>query len=118
AKFVPPRTRSRVLFGSRLLILPDRRSFPTRRSSDLTLGRTTGGVALHDEKLAFLGVGRLTVSQLAGQTTTAEQSFAAAREITRLDRKSTRLNSSHVKISYAVFCLKKKKSGMDFATKA
>src|SRR5690606_40601560 len=28
---------------------------------------------------------------------------------TSLDRKSTRLNSSHVKISYAVFCLKKKK---------
>src|SRR5436309_8576624 len=27
-----------------------------------------------------------------------------------LDRKSTRLNSSHVKISYAVFCLKKKKN--------
>src|SRR5690606_42148773 len=27
-----------------------------------------------------------------------------------LDRKSTRLNSSHVKISYAVFCLKKKKT--------
>src|SRR5438067_6220546 len=27
----------------------------------------------------------------------------------RLDRKSTRLNSSHVSISYAVFCLKKKK---------
>src|SRR6266403_3552361 len=26
------------------------------------------------------------------------------------DRKSTRLNSSHVEISYAVFCLKKKKS--------
>src|SRR5690606_40284352 len=26
------------------------------------------------------------------------------------DRKSTRLNSSHVKISYAVFCLKKKRS--------
>src|SRR5690554_6953373 len=27
-----------------------------------------------------------------------------------LDRKSTRLNSSHVRISYAVFCLKKKKA--------
>src|SRR3989442_8352975 len=27
----------------------------------------------------------------------------------RRDRKSTRLNSSHVRISYAVFCLKKKK---------
>src|SRR5690606_22583551 len=31
-----------------------------------------------------------------------------ALELTPLDRKSTRLNSSHVKISYAVFCLKKK----------
>src|SRR5436309_9659896 len=30
-------------------------------------------------------------------------------EHAELDRKSTRLNSSHVKISYAVFCLKKKK---------
>src|SRR5690606_41654166 len=30
-------------------------------------------------------------------------------ELDGLDRKSTRLNSSHVKISYAVFCLKKKK---------
>src|SRR5437588_3972464 len=30
--------------------------------------------------------------------------------IRRLDRKSTRLNSSHTVISYAVFCLKKKKS--------
>src|SRR5436309_3888898 len=29
------------------------------------------------------------------------------------DRKSTRLNSSHVKISYAVFCLKKKKKFQD-----
>src|SRR5690606_42098591 len=29
------------------------------------------------------------------------------------DRKSTRLNSSHVKISYAVFCLKKKKEKQD-----
>src|SRR5207302_10652181 len=29
------------------------------------------------------------------------------------DRKSTRLNSSHVKISYAVFCLKKKKNRND-----
>src|SRR3712207_7574130 len=29
------------------------------------------------------------------------------------DRKSTRLNSSHANISYAVFCLKKKKNGGD-----
>src|SRR5690625_5993739 len=32
-----------------------------------------------------------------------------AKQIGVLDRKSTRLNSSHVAISYAVFCLKKKK---------
>src|SRR2546430_11557609 len=32
-----------------------------------------------------------------------------AARIRRLDRKSTRLNSSHSQISYAVFCLKKKK---------
>src|SRR3989442_8927199 len=31
---------------------------------------------------------------------------------TRSDRKSTRLNSSHVRISYAVFCLKKKKNSI------
>src|SRR2546426_9845242 len=31
----------------------------------------------------------------------------------RLDRKSTRLNSSHLVISYAVFCLKKKKNKID-----
>src|SRR6266481_8026795 len=36
--------------------------------------------------------------------------FAAAAEaMRRIDRKSTRLNSSHSSISYAVFCLKKKK---------
>src|SRR5262245_64347455 len=33
----------------------------------------------------------------------------AARDEPRRDRKSTRLNSSHLGISYAVFCLKKKK---------
>src|SRR5690606_40433214 len=37
----------------------------------------------------------------------AERIIETARE--HKDRKSTRLNSSHVKISYAVFCLKKKK---------
>src|SRR5690349_24929444 len=36
-------------------------------------------------------------------------SFGALLGMLFLDRKSTRLNSSHVEISYAVFCLKKKK---------
>src|SRR5438876_6790157 len=34
--------------------------------------------------------------------------------ISDLDRKSTRLNSSHPSISYAVFCLKKKKNALRF----
>src|SRR5256885_12654445 len=34
----------------------------------------------------------------------------AGEELLDLDRKSTRLNSSHLVISYAVFCLKKKKT--------
>src|SRR5690625_6102458 len=40
-------------------------------------------------------------------TQAAKMDLFGTREI-HLDRKSTRLNSSHVAISYAVFCLKKK----------
>src|SRR5438874_7047471 len=36
-------------------------------------------------------------------------SYPDIQQLQTLDRKSTRLNSSHVEISYAVFCLKKKK---------
>src|SRR5436309_6647226 len=53
--------------------------------------------------------------QIETQTVLAVKQVAAARKrvdlsqkAERVDRKSTRLNSSHVKISYAVFCLKKK----------
>src|SRR5256885_3352331 len=42
-----------------------------------------------------------------GLSNSAERSTGKARQ---RDRKSTRLNSSHLVISYAVFCLKKKKS--------
>src|SRR5690606_39337978 len=38
-----------------------------------------------------------------------EQATSLMESLRLKDRKSTRLNSSHVKISYAVFCLKKKK---------
>src|SRR5436305_4340313 len=37
-------------------------------------------------------------------------SYKSSRVHLKRDRKSTRLNSSHVRISYAVFCLKKKKT--------
>src|SRR3712207_8029189 len=40
---------------------------------------------------------------------TLEARWNAALEALEQDRKSTRLNSSHANISYAVFCLKKKK---------
>src|SRR5690348_18210788 len=42
--------------------------------------------------------------------TTVTDEPSVAPEIVALDRKSTRLNSSHPSISYAVFCLKKKTS--------
>src|SRR5690606_40277771 len=48
------------------------------------------------------------VSRLIGLLWTATRDAAAVRRDGVRDRKSTRLNSSHVKISYAVFCLKKK----------
>src|SRR5690625_6277143 len=54
-----------------------------------------------------LGGGRERVGLLlADELAEGEPGSAALRQ--RLDRKSTRLNSSHVASSYAVFCLKKK----------
>ena len=43
------------------------------------------------------------------QVKTMDGTFCKGCPYGNVDRKSTRLNSSHVKISYAVFCLKKKK---------
>src|SRR5687768_18199083 len=47
--------------------------------------------------------------QTAAAIGLCEEPDALVGELDRLDRKSTRLNSSHGYISYAVFCLKKKK---------
>src|SRR5688500_19882597 len=66
-------------------------SFPTRRSSDLFPGELVT-VPGSDEDV-------LTDELVDGRD--GRRSVA--------DRKSTRLNSSHLVISYAVFCLKKKK---------
>src|SRR5690349_24073402 len=72
---------------------PNLHSFPTRRSSDL---------ARH-----VLAVDDLRVDHRRA----ADRVEVRARVRGRAgDRKSTRLNSSHVEISYAVFCLKKKKN--------
>src|SRR5436190_21483364 len=52
---------------------------------------------------------RAMVSRSRNVALPASLALLAAATLTVLDRKSTRLNSSHTVISYAVFCLKKKK---------
>src|SRR3712207_8772108 len=52
---------------------------------------------------------RLRATAPQAVSTTTEQVLVAG-QTTTVDRKSTRLNSSHANISYAVFCLKKKKT--------
>src|SRR5207302_10710299 len=86
-----------LFFTTRYLHHRHPHSFPTRRSSDLgdTRARTEDNyqkaVLTEEERRFFSGLG----------------------QVKNRDRKSTRLNSSHVKISYAVFCLKKKKKTKD-----
>src|SRR5690606_42008265 len=84
-------------------------SFPTRRSSDLSPFKALPleFFRRHEPKLAIDGM----IAEIGKEgdaderkNETTEFSFFMV-----LDRKSTRLNSSHVKISYAVFCLKKKR---------
>src|SRR2546426_8301260 len=50
--------------------------------------------------------------------TRVSRTRATSRAVSSLDRKSTRLNSSHLVISYAVFCLKKKKQHSPPRTRA
>src|SRR5437867_11883789 len=69
-------------------------SFPTRRSSDLYL--FVSGVDLDVRTKVAIELGWKPISDLLEEIHEGE------------DRKSTRLNSSHRTISYAVFCLKKK----------
>src|SRR5688572_31747997 len=57
----------------------------------------------------MLGVRREGVTVAAGRLQDAGAISYVRGHIQILDRKSTRLNSSHSQISYAVFCLKKKK---------
>src|SRR5690606_42127828 len=84
----------------------------------LTLG---GGceMTMHADRVVaaaetYIGLVETGVGVIPGGGGTKEMTLRTSREFekddvktNRLDRKSTRLNSSHVKISYAVFCLKK-----------
>src|SRR5437773_6634053 len=86
----------------------DLHSFPTRRSSDLIVERvfnsceTRAHASLDDHNGARL---------VHVKNRHAKNRARCIRARSRIgDRKSTRLNSSHITISYAVFCLKKKKN--------
>src|SRR5699024_12390831 len=93
----------RLLTSHSFAALPSLHSFPTRRSSDLFLARRRADVDFATTQgLDWRGGAVLGWSGMRGVVT-----LAAAQTLP--DRKSTRLNSSHVSISYAVFCLKKKK---------
>src|SRR5207249_12263772 len=89
---------------------PAPRSFPTRRSSDLNQTRKPVrwkpriGIAEHvnlRHGSVLDGAGEIMNLLPARCCAPGDQDVG--------DRKSTRLNSSHVSISYAVFCLKKKR---------
>src|SRR5690606_40199358 len=93
-------------------------SFPTRRSSDLIVEMAVDQlpekykVVYMLKELEDLGITEISAS-LGLSTSNVKVRLHRAKTmmkdaIFKIDRKSTRLNSSHVKISYAVFCLKKK----------
>src|SRR5207244_12638148 len=85
---------------------PSSTLFPTRRSSDLETGRGVAERILrHDADGGCDHRPRRSAGRLHGEHQLAPRSGG---DVER-DRKSTRLNSSHQIISYAVFCLKKKK---------
>src|SRR3712207_8438162 len=79
--------------------------FPTRRSSDLANEDLIRNMV--HERAGW-------IMKLAGlDAKLADAIVDGLRKLTidmAIDRKSTRLNSSHANISYAVFCLKKKKT--------
>src|SRR5690349_24204913 len=90
--------------------------FPTRRSSDLwdnfnyytyiklkeKADQSDAGIASLQDKMQAIYKKNESVLKVAFI-------LQPLQDVHLQDRKSTRLNSSHVEISYAVFCLKKKK---------
>src|SRR5207245_11815494 len=104
---LPPLLASAAIFSS--IVLPSRRSRFPFFSLHTTAPTEIYPLSLHDA---------LPISEHRGPPRSARAERASANHpyspsvIIRqqiIDRKSTRLNSSHGSISYAVFCLKKKK---------
>src|SRR5699024_11253234 len=89
-------------------------SFPTRRSSDLIYEQGLGEnvfIIWKNDDVYSTGIKDTFVAKAEelGLTVVGDATFTEDSQTDFTDRKSTRLNSSHVSISYAVFCLKKKK---------
>src|SRR5690606_41764343 len=99
-------TYSYLFFFHRSGHHPDLHSFPTRRSSDLYK------LAYHFRNnygnYSLLSDGFNQDWRNNGNRPYDDFTVPVYHIWKKTDRKSTRLNSSHVKISYAVFCLKKK----------
>src|SRR5205085_11259061 len=96
---------------------PDHHSFPTRRSSDLRspkIGQPgPGREHWADAGCVLFYGGGMKMGQVIGATDSRAErartgNISFQNIFSTIDRKSTRLNSSHSQISYAVFCLKKK----------
>src|SRR5258705_9383670 len=85
----------------RSTLFPYTTLFRSRQPNDVTRDRTILNPAAMLGNFTWAG-GTVNVLDLAARNGQIEQ-----------DRKSTRLNSSHLGISYAVFCLKKKKNKMN-----
>src|SRR3712207_7870773 len=68
-------------------------------------GKVTAGETLVDG----LGIGDIGSAVIKDRQQLSQDGIVVVAYTIERDRKSTRLNSSHANISYAVFCLKKKK---------
>src|SRR3712207_8183171 len=85
------------------------RSACAPRGSGDRVGQRQGRSPMVTRKRWLLSIGALLITGLLTGCGLAESGGGDGAVTLRLDRKSTRLNSSHANISYAVFCLKKKK---------
>src|SRR5438067_6072366 len=84
-------------------------SFPTRRSSDLVSLYEWSGIGEPTQFVGLRNFGQALTSSVFYRAAIFLPGILSLVASGLIDRKSTRLNSSHVSISYAVFCLKKKK---------
>src|SRR5688500_16698202 len=94
--------QERTLEGAR--IIADRLSQPDVAAAGVSV--LTGGTDVH---LVLVDLRHSELDGQQGEDRLHATGITVNRNAVPLDRKSTRLNSSHLVISYAVFCLKKKK---------